>query len=431
MGKKSRLKKERRETHIAEPPASEAPSRASRKYVVVGCFIILFVAGALLRLYHLGDVESRSPDEKVHTSQAQVILDEGAVMGVRNLVKKYNANPEEWVYPKPIRVGFLWPVAALMKITGSRDVSVGAYISCFFSILSLGVIILIGVRFFNKWAALFALLFMSVSPLSLAISRRTWSDAIIGFFGMALIFMACEIIRGKKRSWYIPFAIVGGYSMMIKESGAVFFALPALWILWTLIAKEKSYKDAMIFALISSVGAALAVLLTFYASGGPAEVIDVMTNFKSALPGNTYAARYQTGPLYEFAGGFWILSPLASILFISGAVFGRKEKRGIVHGLLFFTLMATASVIITPLSQNFRYISPVFGCFYLVAGWGAWNILALSGKRLKNFSFYIATGCVVAVLIAGAIRDYRGFQRIFLKAGIPDTSVKLIRDNAR
>src|SRR5438552_13155111 len=106
----------------------------------------LLCLGTVLRVANLSNVSSRSPDERVYTIQAKVLLQRGQA-GLRSLIAEFQQNPAARLYPTPTRLGYLWPLAAVMRLTGGRDERVGAYLSCAASIGSLFILALIGVRF--------------------------------------------------------------------------------------------------------------------------------------------------------------------------------------------------------------------------------------------------------------------------------------------
>src|SRR5919197_2281773 len=181
---------------------SECPRSSRNLQLQLAALVVLLAVGVGLRLANLGNVSSRTPDERVYTYQANVLLHPGTA-GLRALVTEYQRDPVVRQYPTPTRAGYLWLLTTVMRITGSTDVSVGAGISCVASIGSLLVLFLIGVRFFPPWAMLFAGLFFAISPAELWLARRSLQDALLEFLGLALILVAGEINRNSRRYvWY-------------------------------------------------------------------------------------------------------------------------------------------------------------------------------------------------------------------------------------
>jgi hypothetical protein len=68
--------------------------------------------------------------------------------------------------------------------------------------------------------------------------------------------------------------------------------------------------------------------------------------------------------------------------------------------------------------------------FYLVAGLGLWYIASRIKPLVKDI-LIIAVPVLAAVLIFAAMRDCRMFEKIFIRTGIVDISVKMVRDFSR
>ena len=120
---------------------------------------VLVCIAAGLRVANFGNVNTRTPDERVYTYQAKTWLESGRA-GIRSMVEEYKGDAETRWYPPPTRVGMIRLVAAAMRWTGRSDESVGARLSCAASIGSLVVLALIGVRFLPPWAACAGCFFM-------------------------------------------------------------------------------------------------------------------------------------------------------------------------------------------------------------------------------------------------------------------------------
>src|SRR5580692_6476846 len=95
--------------------------------LILIAMLVCLAAG--LRLANLGNVNSRTPDERVYTWQAKTWLQSGQA-GLRSMVDEYKADAESRLYPPPTRVGMIRLVADLMRWTGRYDETVGAKISC-------------------------------------------------------------------------------------------------------------------------------------------------------------------------------------------------------------------------------------------------------------------------------------------------------------
>ncbi len=401
-----------------------------KKIFIFSLFFCVLVLGITLRLVNLANVSGRSPDEAMYTYQAEVIAHHG-LAGVKDLVKEYNANENMWLYPNPVRVGYYGFLGALMKLTENHDVTVGAYTACFFSVISLILLIVLGLRFFNKWITLYGLLFLSVSGMDLAIARRAWQDSMFAAIGLCLVYLASEITRSSRKIiWYIPFILLGTWSFLIKETGLVVYGLCMLWILWVLVVKEKAFLRAIILVGLASLCAVVSLVFLARVTGGFSAIIEVLTHLKETMPINRYAMEYQSGPWYEFLEGFWIISPVNSFLFLVGiaaTIAGRVKNRALMIGFISFTIIFVAMAIM-PCCQNLRYVSVIFAPFYLVGGAGFWYVISYIRSVSKEFSFSVIVGCIGVVLIIAAMSDYYKFQKIIIRPDILDVSIRLVRE---
>ncbi len=436
MGKKARLKKEKMtEGRGEEPLLSSKITKYFHSNIVFSILIsLILVLGVTLRIQNFGNVGRRSPDENVYTSQAAIIVQSG-VESIEAMVREHGLDKRRWIFPPPSRVGYLLPLAAIMKAANKTDVEMGARFSTFFSIVALILLIIVGMRFFNRWVTLYALLFLSVSPMDLMIARRTWQDAMIASMGLFLICITCEITRNtSKIKAYIPFILVGSYMVLIKESGGFIFALCTAWLLWLLIIKEKSLIKGISLAAASALGAAVSISIMAYLTGGFSNLIEIMAHIKEGMPTNTYAVEYQMGPWHHFLGSFWIVSPVSATLCMIGLLMAPLtdiKERYTLYGMIFFATALFAITAILPYLQNLRYLSAAYGPFYLIGGMGLWRIMVFMKARLKDTLFSAVTVCVLVGLIVGASLEYRNFQKKFVRTGIVDMSVKLLRESPR
>lgn len=441
MGKQARLRKIGKLTQKQIPASQSHPGSkiiaTLQKFVLPFLFFSVFVIGTVLRINNLGNVTVRSPDERIYTFQAKIIAQQGTE-GIKILIKEYNSNKELWIYPPPTRLGYLWLLAGVMKMTNRLDENVGAYISCAFSIISLLLLIVIGVRFFNPWIALYGLLFLSVSPMELAIARRTWQDAMLGCIGLFLVYFCGEIIRNSRKiTWYILLLVVGSYCLLVKESAAAIYGLCILWLFWILLIKERSFLKGFLLIIFSILAATLSFFVIAQSAGGIAPVIEVFKHVKEAMPTNTYAIEYQSGPWYYFLQGFWIISPLNAFLClvgIAGIILSSASNKGLyrraIFGIVFFMIAFMAIAIVIPYCQNLRYVSVLFVPFYLIGGLGLWYVFSFVKVMLKE-SFYTLIAPIAMIIILVAASDYQNFKKIFVETGILDVSIRMVREYSR
>lgn len=437
MGKKSRFKKIRKETQGGETIVSASQTavwgESTQSAIAIVLLCALLLTGIVLRFNDL-DIKGRSPDEGIYTSQAIIVAQDG-IEGTRRLIGEYNADKRSWIYPPPIRIGYTFLLAVIMKAANIFDERAGTYLSTLCSIGALFILVLLGLRFFNLWATIAALLLMSVSPMDLAIARRSWQDSVLAFAGLLLIYCCCELTADSRHKiWYIPFWLIGSWCIIIKESGIVVYGLCVIWLFAMMVFRERSFIKSTLLVVFTLLGISISVLILGHVAGGIPRVLEVLKHVKDAMPTNTYAIDYQTGPWYRILEGLWILTPISfalCIIGIAGIFLGDRHVRQsvIAKWLIFIILSFLFITIVTPYMQNIRYLSVTFVPFYLICGAGLWYLISLAKNFFKNEAFYAIIAIIVLALALVSISDYQRFQRIFIKRGIRDISIRLLRES--
>jgi hypothetical protein len=437
MGKRSRFKKLKKEMHSGETtvPTSQAAilGEGTQKMISIILLCALLLTGIILRFSNL-DIKYRSPDEGIYTMQAAIVAQDG-IEGTRRLLVEYNADKRLWVYPPPIRIGYTYLLAAVMKASNIFDERAGTYLSTFCSIGAMLMLVLLGLRFFNRWITVAALLLMSVSPMDLAIARRSWQDGVLALAGLLLIYCCCELTaRSSRKIWYIPFWLIGIWCVIIKESGIIIYALCVIWLFTVTAFKKKSFVKSALLAVFTLLGIGISIIILGHAAGGLPRVLEVLKHVKDAMPTNTYAIDYQTGPWYRIFEGLWILVPAGFILCVIGiaAVFftdRRGQAGNIAKWLIFIILSFLFITIVTPYMQNIRYLSVGFVPFYLICGVGLCYLVSLARNFFKGRAFYAIITITAVTLIIISIYDHQRFHRIFVVGGIKDISVRMLRES--
>jgi hypothetical protein len=437
MGKKSRFKKLRKEMQGGETtvPVSQAAilGEGIQNTIAIALLWALLLTGIVLRFSDL-DIKGRSPDEGVYTSQAIIVAHDG-IEGTRRLIGEYNANKQLWIYPPPIRIGYTYLLATTMMTANIFNERAGTYLSTLCSIGALFMLVLLGLRFFNRWVTVVALLLMSVSPMDLAIARRSWQDGVLALAGLLLIYCCCELTADPKRKiWYISFWLIGIWCIIIKESGIIIYGLCVIWLFAVMALKERSFIKSTLLVVFTLLGISISVLILGHVVGGIPRVLEVLKHVKDAMPTNTYAIDYQTGPWYRILEGLWILTPASFVLCIIGIVKvfsgDRHARQSIIAKWLIFIILSFLFItIVTPYMQNIRYLSVTFVPFYLMCGLGLWYLIFLVKDFLKGGAFYAMIAITVLLLVIISIGDYQKFQQIFIKRGIKDISIRLLRES--
>lgn len=437
----------------------ESPLLKSRLELIA--LATLLCLGSAIRVANLGIETGRSPDETNYTAQANTVLQHGTA-GLRHIAEEYQRDPAARLAGPPTRAGYLWALAATMRLTGKNDESVGAVLSCVASIGSLIILALIGVRFFPPWATLFPVLFLAVSPAELELARRTWTDALVGFLGLSLVYVSGEITRDpQRRVWHWLFLFVGSLGIVVKEFGPVVFGLCAMWVLWIVLVQRRDFRNGL--ALMAGVMAITVISIAWLAHsiGGFSALAQTASNWLNAHETNQYAIEYQSGPGHLLLRAFYVISPVSALFCVvglgaallpRGLSFSRVPANAanwqVIRWIAVFSLGYLALPMFLPHWLNLRYVSVLFGPFYLLAGLGFWYVASACWKPLRSFSqsrdgtsrfaadrkgavVQIAFATVVVLGLAiGAYSDYRRFDRMFVRNGLGDLSIKLVLDRA-
>ena len=403
------------------------PNPLPNSGVATGLATLAVIAiGVLLRCQHMTDVTSRSPDERTYSRYAATLADEG-IRGYRGLFAAYNADPNQWFNPSPSRFGFVLLSSMVMKAAGVRSSRAGAAVSWCFSILSLFLLAWMGRRFFDPWAALFAVAFLSCSFSELGMGRRAWQDSTFGFLGLLLVYLACEIVRAPRRRLpYLAFFAAGSFSMLIKETAFLSYGCCGVWLAVTFALRERSMK--MVAGLVAGALLSLAVSLAVWTivAGSPSTAIASASHMIRAAGSNPYAAQAYAGPWHQFVYLLWIVGPLTALMALAGLVIvamtgGRREAALAATMTVLFIMLGSVG----PQLQNLRVISPANGAYCLLAGLGVWRLLSPAAAWLRGYRSALIVA-LLGIAIEGG-RDYRAFTNIVVRSGMEDLAVAGIR----
>ena len=426
---------------------NDAGTRNDRPRLVTAVWLALFVVVSLtaitLRLSNR-EVASRSPDEEVYIQYVTHVAGSG-IEGGRALVQKYNRDIRLWIYPSPIRVGYIYLVAAVTKLSGASAERAAMSISSVFSIGGFFVAALLGLRFFDRWAVLVGLALLSVSPIELAIARRAWQDSVWGCVGLLLFYLCLEASISKRpKIWRICFWAAGAYYLTIKGSALVVYGLCTLWLVGSAWLQGGSLRKCFYLVIVSALVGAASFVALAWCSGGAFSVMETIQHSTLARGWNQYGHQFQSGPWYWFFLGFLALSPITTLLCVAGiAMIILPKGAGVVgfspgmrqrHGAwaiiyLIFTLLIAATV---PADlKNLRYVTILVGPCCLLSGLAVVYLLALAKVKLPLWGYHFAVCAVALGLGLTCLTDYRRFERIFVRNGLNDLAIVRVINFAR
>ena len=411
--------------------------------VWVCLFVVVTVTAITLRLSNR-EVASRSPDEEVYIHYATRVAGSG-IEGSRALVESYNTDGRQWIYPSPIRIGYIYLVAAVMKLSGASAKQAAVSISSIFSIGGFFVAALLGLRFFDRWAVLVGLALLSVSPIELAIARRAWQDSVSGCIGLLLFYLCLGAsVSIRPRTWRICFWAVGAYYLTIKGSALVVYGLCILWLVKSVWLQEGSLRKCFYLVIASALVGVASFAALAWCSGGASSVMETIQHSTLARGWNQYGHQFQSGPWYWFFLGFLALSPITTLLCGAGIAMMIWPKGAGVVGLslgmrqrhaawaiiyLIFTLLIAATV---PADlKNLRYVTILVGPCCLFSGLAVVYLLAFARAKLPLWGYHFAACAVALVLGLTCLTDYRRFERIFVRNQLNDLAIVRVINSAR
>jgi hypothetical protein len=190
-------------------------------------------------------------------------------------------------------------------------------------------------------------------------------------------------------------------------------------------------------------GLAISVGWLAFSIGGISVLARIVSSIPTSNAANQYAIEYQSGPGSLLLRSLAIMSPVAALFFLlgSGVVFLSQRRLSVINhfaeqdadwpvmrGVTLFAFAYLIWPMLVAGCLNLRYISVLFGIYYLIAGIGFWYLLSLRRTRLRGVAWNVSAGlAIVALLLAGAT-DYLRFERFFVRDDLQDLSVGLLLD---
>ena len=191
-------------------------------------------------------------------------------------------------------------------------------------------------------------------------------------------------------------------------------------------------------------GTGVTIALIANSIGGFSVMVQTVSNWLTAHEANSYAIEFQSGPGYFLLRGFQVISPVAALFCVIGlAVMLLSRRRPgllrlrdedgkweVIGWVVLFLLGYLALAMILPHWLNLRYVSMLFGPFYLLAGVGYWYATSVCWNRLGILQRKVFATLIILGVGVGAVSDFRRFDRIFVRNGVGDLSIKLVLDRA-
>jgi hypothetical protein len=403
-------------------------SRRSLLYVLIGVVCV----GALLRLANL-NAPAHTPDERNYTRQAALVLQQGRG-AFPTLLRDFELDPS--TPSSPNRAGFLYILAGVMALTGHTDVMAGVWLSCAASIASLLLLARIACRFLNPVSSVFALTLYAVSPLPLMTGRRAWQDALVETLVLILLLTGGEIVSGARHwLWSLAFTLTGAVCISMKEIPAAVFFLASACVLWSLSRTRSNAKQFALFCVFWIGAVAAAFLWLTYLLGSAHLLIELPRQASAYIAVSPYSLAQESGTWIDLIRGFWMVSPFVTLCFPLGLAAvalprlfpcDAQPDRRTAAFLAGFTVLLPAVTVLMPHHLNFRFLCPIFGPFYLIAGLGfAWAASAIM-VHLSPSHRPVFVACAALTIVVCAVGDASMFQMHFVRPDLQDLSIHML-----
>jgi hypothetical protein len=400
--------------------------------------ILLIAALALgiwLRLTN-PHVLARSPDEKTYISYVTSIA-QSPVEAPRELVRSYNATPGDWIYPIPLRIGYLYTIWAVMKLWGLTPEQAGVAVSAGSSILQLLMVALVGVRFFGRWIAAAAVAFLGACTADLTMARRVWGDEPNAAAALVFLWLCAELaFRQRGRGWYAALWIWAGYFMLLKETAGFFFGFCVAGLM---VHAWRQGRDWLKITWLA-VGAVVTAIVSFgimsCLCGGVPVALEVIRHNALAEPGNAYQNLYMSGPWYSIPLELWIVGPaagtMAAVAF-AALLLRRNSLRNVLAldqwqealawGIAGLILLVATAVSLRGTLMDLRYVSPILGAWHLMAGLGVSYLLVRIRRRFGGRTGVCVAAVAIIAMVSAVAVDYSIYRVSYVGRDLDDLDV--------
>jgi len=398
-----------------------------RRTVQLIALVLLVVMGAAARVSSLSISHTLTPDERNYTWEAAALRQNGNAAFV-TIIEAFH---QDVGIPGPTRAGYLELAALTMRLSGDVDASAVVGLSCAASIISLVLAALLGWRFFSPPVALTAVALYAASPMALMISRRAWEESVAEMFALVLLFLGAEIVHGSTgAAWLGSFAVIGAFTLTIKETSAASFSLIAAGVLAVLWLR-RDYRSAKVFGAFCVLASLVAVFWLAHLVGGLRTLQQMSTTTFTFLQTSPYSMEYEAGPPWRLLQGLLLISTMGSLLALASLRYAFTPprpvppERQILMGLAAFTILFLLPAAFLPHHLNLRYICVVYGPFYLLAGVGMTRVFAALRSAL-TVPTVVIQGCLAAAVLLAAGLDYDNFLVDYARPGLQDLSIRMV-----
>ena len=367
-------------------------------------FLLVLAVSFTLTSLSIKDVEFASgADEGYYLRYASYIGEHG-LGGFADLFKNYIENQKDWLYPNPLRMGFIALSSVWLKIFGYSFLNL-AYFSLFSFCVFLIISFYFAAKYFDEKITLLLAILLAFSPLNMAMARRALLDSTFNLFSIFSIWLFFGLLKKRTLLKHILFILIYSFTILVKETGVL---LSLFFALYLIFYKGKKYFLSVTLFPFLIVGSTYIIL-----AGGLSNVIDMIKIILTSPGHNEYAILFGSGPWFRYLIDYILLSPWVVIL-SSGFVFwylaSKEHDERVTYFLLAFVVLFFSLNFFT---KNVRYL------MILDMPMRLFSVLMLKKlfeARFPKQAFILLSVSVVAI----AAFDYLNFYNLFARGEIYD-----------
>ena len=367
-------------------------------------FLLVLAVSFTLTSLSIKDVEFASgADEGYYLRYASYIGEHG-LGGFADLFKNYIENQKDWLYPNPLRMGFIALSSVWLKIFGYSFLNL-AYFSLFSFCVFLIISFYFAAKYFDEKITLLLAILLAFSPLNMAMARRALLDSTFNLFSIFSIWLFFGLLKKRTLLKHILFILIYSFTILVKETGVL---LSLFFALYLIFYKGKKYFLSVTLFPFLIVGSTYIIL-----AGGLSNVTDMIKIILTSPGHNEYAILFGSGPWFRYLIDYILLSPWVVIL-SSGFVFwylaSKEYDERVSYFLLAFVVLFFSLNFFT---KNVRYL------MILDMPMRLFSVLMLKKlfeARFPKQAFILLSVSVVAI----AAFDYLNFYNLFARGEIYD-----------
>lgn len=342
-------------------------------------------------------------DEGYYLKYATAISERG-LAGFPELVQEYARTPKDWLFPSPLRAGFIviasfWLRAAGYSFEGLSYLSLCAYL--LFMIVSFSY----ARKYFGERIALLLAILLAFSPLQMAMARRALTDSLGNLCATLSLWLFFDHLEDRSRLRTCLFILSYSLTILVRETSIV---LSGVFLLYLLLRKfvYKTQVNVMDFLSASVIPFGIVAVVYISLAGSFGNILEILKAILIYPKENYYVSRYCDGPWFRYLVDFLLLSPWATVMsigFIGYSLAMGKIERAVSFLLLFLVVYLISMNLMI---KNVRYIITLDMPLRLFC---VLMLTLLARKWTGRFAFPVSF-TLVAIL---AMNDYYRFVLFF------------------